>query len=159
MFSVFLLTCSGSESNNNKKKALPLQNKSWYRFWQLERENIKLLSLKLSYLRADILMLAVENEGERFLHQERTSFSKIYKSDFSDLQKKNIYIYLWVWICSLVNTLFQIAGRKDPQRGELLGFQPTIWMKRKYFDKGRQNKQKGLLLSCGFQYFALIQVT
>lgn len=38
-------------------------------------------------------MLAVENEGERFLHQERTSFSKIYKSDFSDLQK-NIYIYI-----------------------------------------------------------------
>lgn len=40
-------------------------------------------------------MLAVENEGERFLHQERTSFSKIYKSDFSDLQK-NIYIYIFV---------------------------------------------------------------
>lgn len=39
-------------------------------------------------------MLAVENEGERFLHQERTSFSKIYKSDFSDLQKKYIYIFV-----------------------------------------------------------------
>lgn len=38
-------------------------------------------------------MLAIENEGERFLHQERTSFSKIYKFDFLDLQK-NVFVSL-----------------------------------------------------------------
>lgn len=35
-------------------------------------------------------MLAIENEGKRFLQQERTSFSKKYKFDLLDLQKKCI---------------------------------------------------------------------
>lgn len=110
---------------------------------------VKLLNLKLSYLSTNILILAVENKWEKFLHQEKTYFNKIYKFDLSDIKK---YLYLSVWICSLVNTLFQI-GRDNLQRGVLVRLKLTICIKGKYFDKNKQNQQKsvwGLLLSDEF---------
>lgn len=82
-------------------------------------------------------MLAIENEGKRFLQQEKTSFSKKYKFDLLDLQK-NVFVSLNLQFskCIVPNS----RERKDLQRGEMLGLKPTIWIKRKYFDKGRQNK-------------------
>lgn len=75
-------------------------------------------------------MLAIENEGKRFLQQERTSFSKKYKSDLLDLQK-NVFVSLNLQFskCIVPNS----RERKDLQRGENAGVETYYLDKEKIF--------------------------